>query len=108
MRTNLQKKRKQFKYNYCSFFFMHLWERFCFCYCKHSEAVRNYRVYIEARDRLNKEQDLFNIIKQLRVNKLITKALFKPRQEKVAWTVSQENVISKSEVTMVKVHPWRE
>ncbi len=44
--------REPFEYRYRQFFFLYLWERFCCCLCKDSNAVKQYRMYTEARDRL--------------------------------------------------------
>ena len=93
-------EREPFTYNYASFFFMFFWERFCCCFCKDSKAVRDYRMYTEARDRLGAELDVLNLIKLNRVSRFLHKALLKRSHRKVAWTLSKKTTISEADIDL--------
>ena len=108
MRKNLSEQREPIFYRYRDFFPGYLWDRFCCCIRRDERKLRDYRVYEAARDRLKKELDIVNIVRLLRVSKLMAKMLLKSRQRKFGWAVSKDYVIDARELPTTKVHPWKE
>ena len=98
MRAKLLDGREPFKYNYFVFFFLYLWARMCCCLCKRTEAVKKYNMYCAARDRLAQELDMLNLIKLMRVNKVVNKALLQRKHRDTIWALSKETTISEEDI----------
>ena len=97
MQAKLVDGREPFDYHYPPFFVMYIWERICCCIKKDSKAARHYRMYIEARDRLAEELDIFNFIQRNRINAFVSKALLKKKHRKTVWAISKATTLSEED-----------
>ena len=102
-------RREPFKYNFNQFSVMYIWERCCFCCCRGSKAVKDYRKFQVARERLGKEIDLYHLIKLTRVNRMLLKMLLKRKHRHTAWVLPKERCITDADIKEAPTeHPWCE
>ena len=85
--------RKPVVYSYWTFFYLYIWDEylrwFLRCCCKDTKRtnccgrkMHQYRKYTIARDRLEKEHDLYEIIRINRVTRALHRILLKSRQRR--------------------------
>merc|ERR1712060_395217 len=69
----------------------------CCCLCKNTSAVKEYRKYQEARKRLSKELDLFQMVKGARTSKMVNKVLLNGSQRNAAWQWAKGSTVTSDE-----------